>query len=117
MARQLVRTFIRRNELMKTSRLSILVLAIAVALFIIVPSLSWAQGADVYKTAKCAMCHGADGAGKIGPALKGTKLTEDQIVTFVTKGDAARKAPHKAAIKDLTDEQAKQVAKYVKDLK
>lgn len=101
---------------MKTSRLTILVLAIAVALFIIVPSLSWAQGADLYK-GKCAMCHGADGAGKIGPALKGTKLTEDQIATFIIKGDEAKKAPHKKAINGLTEEQAKQVAKAVKDLK
>ncbi|HEY5161444.1 MAG TPA: cytochrome c [Terriglobales bacterium] len=101
---------------MKASRLAILVLAIAVALFIVVPNLSWAQGADVYK-AKCAMCHGADGAGKIGPALKGTKLTEDQIVTFLTKGDEAKKAPHKKAINGLTEEQAKHVAKAVKDLK
>ena len=101
---------------MKTSRLTILVLAIAVALFIIVPSLSWAQGADLYKT-KCAGCHGADGAGKIGPALKGTKLTDDEIVAFLTKGDEAKKAPHKKPISGLTEEQAKQVAKAVKDLK
>ena len=101
---------------MKTSRLVVLVLAIAVALFIIVPNLAWAQGADVYK-GKCAMCHGADGAGKIGPALKGTKLTEEQIATFVSTGDEAKKAPHKKAINGLTAEQAKQVAKAVKDLK
>ena len=103
---------------MKTSKLTILVLAIAVALFIIVPSLSWAQGADVYK-AKCAMCHGADGAGKgNAPALKGTKLTEEQIVTLLTKGDEAKKTPmHKKAFNGLTEEQAKQVAKAVKDLK
>ncbi len=101
---------------MKTTRLAILVLAIAVALFIVLPSLSWAQGADVYK-AKCAMCHGADGAGKVGPALKGTKLTEEQIAAFLTKGDEAKKAPHKKPISGLTEDQAKQVAKAVKDLK
>jgi mono/diheme cytochrome c family protein len=101
---------------MKTSRLAILVLAIAVVLMIMVPSLSWAQGADLYK-AKCAMCHGADGQGKIGPALKGTKLTEDQIVTFLTKGDEAKKAPHKKPINGLTAEQAKQIAAAVKAMK
>ena len=106
----------QENGLMKTSRLVILVLAIAVALFVIVPSLAWAQGADLYK-GKCAMCHGADGAGKIGPALKGTKLTEEQIATLVSTGDEAKKAPHKKAINGLTAEQAKQVAKAVKDLK
>jgi len=33
---------------------------------------------------KCAGCHGADGQGKVGPALKGTSLTEDQIVDLLT---------------------------------
>lgn len=101
---------------MKTSRLTILVLAIAVALFIVVPNLSWAQGADVYK-AKCAMCHGADGAGKIGPALKGTKLTEAQVADLLTKGEAGKKAPHGKAVAGLTEEQAKAVATFVKGLK
>lgn len=101
---------------MKTSKLTILVLAIAVALFLIIPSLSWAQGADLYK-AKCAACHGADGAGKVGPALKGTKSSAEQIATLLSKGDEAKKAPHKKAINGLTEEQAKQVAAAVKDLK
>ena len=93
-----------------------LVVLIALALFIALPNLSWAQGADIYK-AKCAMCHGADGAGKIGPALKGTTLSEEQIATYLMKGDAAKKAPHKKGINGLTEEQAKQVAKAVKELK
>lgn len=101
---------------MKTSRVAIIVLAIAVVLMMVVPSLSWAQGADVYK-GKCAMCHGADGQGKVGPALKGTKLTEDQIVTILTKGDEAKKAPHKKAINGLNADQAKQVATTVKGMK
>jgi len=101
---------------MKTSKLTILVLAIAVALFLVIPSLSWAQGADLYK-AKCGACHGADGAGKVGPAVKGTKLTADQITTLLVKGEEAKKAPHKKAINGLTEEQAKQVATAVKDSK
>ena len=100
---------------MKTSRVAIIVLAIAVVLMVMVPSLSWAQG-DLYKS-KCAMCHGADGQGKVGPALKGTKLTEDQIVNLLTKGDEAKKAPHKKAMAGLSADQAKQVAAAVKALK
>ena len=101
---------------MNTYRLTILVVLIELALFIALPNLSWAQGADVYK-AKCAMCHGADGAGKIGPALKGIKLSEEQITTYLLKGDEAKKAPHKKGINGLSADQAKQAAKAVKDLK
>ena len=80
---------------MKTMKLTILVLAIAVALFALVPSLSWAaeDGAALYK-AKCAMCHGPDGAGKIGPALKGTKA---DVAAFVRMATAGKKAPHAKA--------------------
>jgi hypothetical protein len=43
---------------MKTTKLVMLVMTIAVALFILIPNLSWAEdGAGVYK-AKCAACQG-----------------------------------------------------------
>jgi mono/diheme cytochrome c family protein len=56
---------------------------------------AWAaeDGAAIYKS-KCAGCHGADGAGKVGPAVKGTALTEAQITEVLTKGAAGKKAPH-----------------------
>jgi mono/diheme cytochrome c family protein len=102
---------------MKTYRLTILVLVIALALFIALPNLSWAEdGAALYK-GKCGACHGADGAGKVGPAVKGTKLSEAQLAEFIVKGNADKKVPHKAGVKGLTEEQAKLVAKAVKDLK
>jgi mono/diheme cytochrome c family protein len=103
---------------MKTMKLTILVLAIAAALFVMVPTLSWAaeDGAALYKT-KCAMCHGADGAGKMGPALKGTKLSDAQIVDLLTRGEAGKKAPHTKAVAGVSADQAKAVAEYVKSLK
>ena len=54
---------------MKMTRLAALILTIAVALFVLIPNLSWAaeDGAAFYK-AKCAMCHGPNGEGK--PAVK-----------------------------------------------
>ena len=50
---------------MKTTKLVMLVVTIAVALFMLIPNLSWAadDGATIYK-AKCAACHGADATGK-----------------------------------------------------
>ena len=60
---------------MKTMKLVILIVTIAVALFLILPNLSWAQDtATVYKT-KCAACHGADLGGK--PAAKIPSLVSD----------------------------------------
>jgi len=100
---------------MKLMKLTILVLAIAVALMMVVPSLSWAaeDGAAIYK-AKCAMCHGPDGAGKIGPALKGTKV---DVADFVMNGAAGKKAPHTKGVSGVSADQAKAVAEYVKSLK
>ena len=79
---------------------------------------AWAaeDGAAIYKT-KCAACHGADGAGKVGPAVKGTALTDAQITDLLIKGAAGKKAPHGKAVAGLTDDQAKAVATYVKSLK
>lgn len=73
-------------------------------------------GADIFKS-KCAVCHGADGGGKIGPNLKTTKLGEDDIVALLSKGSDDRKMPHKKPISGLTDDQIKAVAHYVKSLK
>lgn len=62
---------------MKIMKLAILIAMIAIALFLILPKLSWAasEGAVLYQ-AKCAMCHGADLAGK--PAAKVPSLVSDQ---------------------------------------
>ena|SRR5215831_14493563 len=81
----------------------------------------WAaeDGAALYKR-KCAMCHGPNGEGKPAmkaPALKGTSMDADKIVTHLMKGEATSKAPHNKAISGLTEDQAKAIAEYVKTLK
>ena len=74
------------------------------------------DGAAIFKT-KCAGCHGPEGQGKIGPALKGTSLSADQIVDLLTKGNDARKLPHKKPLSGLSADEAKAVADFVKGLK
>lgn len=74
------------------------------------------DGAAIYKS-KCAACHGADGSGKVGPAVKGTSLTEAQIADCLTKGIPGKKAPHAKPIAGITADQATAVATYVKSLK
>jgi len=108
---------------MKITKLAVLVVVIAVALFILIPSLSWAQddGATIYKT-KCAACHGADAAGK--PAAKIPSLVSDDVkklsdadlTDFVANGGPSKKATHAFAAKGLTPDQIKAVVAQIRSL-
>jgi cytochrome c5 len=107
----------RKNEIMKTTKLVILVMTIAVALFILIPNLSWADdGATLYK-AKCAACHGADAAGK--PAMKAPSLISDEAKK---KSDAdltkavAETAKHPAPVKGLAADDVKAIVTYLRSL-
>lgn len=83
----------------------------AVAVF---SGLSLAQdGAATYK-AKCAMCHGANGEGKSGPAIAGAPAAK--VTDVLTKGGAT-KAPHTKPMAGLTADQASALATYVASLK
>ena len=112
----------KRKAIMKTTKLAMLVLTIAVALFILIPNLSWGQeGATLYKT-KCAACHGADGTGK--PAAKipslvsdeAKKLSDADLTDFIANGGPAKKASHAFSTKGLTPEQIKDVVSGVREL-
>ena len=102
---------------MKMTKIAMLVLTIAVALFILIPSLSWAEdGAALYK-AKCAMCHGPDGAGK--PAAKipslvsddAKKKSDDDIIKVVQTNPK-----HAALAKVLSADQLKAIVGAIRDL-
>jgi len=87
-----------------------------VGLLALASTLTWGQGADLYKT-KCAVCHGAAGEGKgANPPLKGAKMSAAEITTYLTKG-GGKKPPHVKPVAGLTGDQAKAVAGYVKTLK
>ncbi len=103
---------------MKTSKLVIVVLTIAAALFILIPNLSWAadDGASLYKT-KCAACHGADATGK--PAAKIPSLISDEAKKASDDGLAksiAETAKHPAPVKSLAPDQAKLIVTYIRSL-
>jgi len=102
---------------MKTTKIAVLVLTIAVVLFILIPGLSWAEdGAALYK-AKCSACHGADGAGK--PAMKAPSLIGPEAKA---KSDAdltkavAETAKHPAPVKGLAADDAKAIVAYIRTL-
>jgi cytochrome c len=85
--------------------------------FAVFSTMAWAEdGAALYK-AKCAACHGANGEGKIGPALAGTKLSKTQVDDLLTKGAEGKKAPHAKGVAGLTPDQASAIATYVGTLK
>jgi mono/diheme cytochrome c family protein len=100
---------------MRLTKLIVLFVIFTLALSIAVPAFA-ADGAATYK-AKCAACHGPEGQGKVGPAVKGTSLSADQITDLLTKGEDAKKAPHKKALAGVSADDAKAVADYVKTLK
>jgi mono/diheme cytochrome c family protein len=103
---------------MKMTKLVVLILTIAVALFIILPSLSWAaeDGAAIYK-AKCAACHGPDGAGK--PAAKIPAVKSDEVKSKSNEEIAkflGSNPKHAGVAKALTPEQTKAVVDYIREL-
>jgi len=103
---------------MKTTKLVMLVVTIAVTLFILIPNLSWAaeDGAAVYK-AKCAACHGADAAGK--PAAKIPSLIgiEAKKASDVDLEKAVTEKPkHAGVAKALTPDQVQAVVAYIRTL-
>jgi cytochrome c553 len=100
---------------MRITKMFIVLLVTALAVSIAVPAFAQ-DGAGTFKT-RCAGCHGAEGQGKVGPALKGTSVSEDQITDMLTKGNDAKKVPHKKAMSSLSADDAKAVAAYVKTLK
>lgn len=107
---------------MKITKLAILIGMIAVALFLVLPNLSWAadDGAGLYK-AKCAMCHGADLAGK--PAAKIPSLVSDDakkasdadLTDMIANGGKDKKASHAFSSKGVTADQVKAIVSYIRD--
>lgn len=106
---------------MKMTKLVILIMMIAVALFLILPNLSWADDAATLYKAKCAACHGADLAGK--PAAKIPSLVSDDakkasdadLTDMITNGGKNKKAMHAFANKGVTPDQVKMVVSYIRD--
>ncbi len=98
---------------MKGTKLAVVILLLAVALFIMLPNLSWAaeDGAALYK-ANCAMCHGPDATGK--PAIKAPAV-KGKTEADVKK--ALETPKHAGVAKKLNAEQVKAIADYLKGLK
>ena len=91
-----------------------------VVMLVVAPLSLWSaeDGAAIYKS-KCVACHGEKGEGKPAmkmPAAKGTKMTAEQLVAYLSKGETGKKPPHATGFV-TNEEQAKAVADFVKALK
>jgi mono/diheme cytochrome c family protein len=113
---------VKGHAFMKTVKLVLLIVAIAMALFLILPNLSWAadEGVTLYK-AKCAACHGADLAGK--PAAKAPSLVSESakkasdadLTEAIANGGKEKKPLHAFANKGVGPDQVKMVIAYIRD--
>jgi len=97
-------------------------IVLAFVMLVAAPLSLWSaeDGAAVFKSS-CSRCHGENGEGKtMGtmkmPAVKGTNMSADKLVEYLTKGEADKKI-HGKPVSGLSEEQAKAVADYVKDMK
>jgi len=107
---------------MKTVKLVVVIGAIALALFLMLPNLSWAaeDGAAIYK-AKCAVCHGADLGGK--PSAKAPSLisaeaknaSDADLTEMIANGGKDKKTMHAFANKGLGPDQIKMVIAYIRE--
>jgi mono/diheme cytochrome c family protein len=112
----------RNQAIMKMMKLLILIVMIALALFLVLPNLSWAadDGASLYK-AKCAACHGADLAGKPAakiPSLVGDdakKASDADLTDMIANGGKDKKASHAFETKGLTQDQVKMAVSYIRE--
>ncbi len=101
---------------------------IALAMFLVIPNISWAaDGAavNIYKT-KCAACHGTDGRASMAIAKKQSvpsfaedkvqKTPNAELEDFILSGGKQKKASHAYASKGVGKDDAVQLVIYVKGL-
>ena len=100
----------------------ILILTIALAAIIFVPAVQAAEdGATLYQ-ARCAACHGVDGAGK--PAARipslisddAKKATDAALTDGIANGGASKKASHAFQAKGLSPDQVHMILTYIREL-
>ena len=101
-------------------RVLVVALVLTVAMVIAVPTVTAEDGAKVF-AAKCAMCHGPDGAGK----LKGTpdfrtsefqKKTDAELTSAIANGPGGKES-HAFSKKGVDDATIKSLVAFIRTLK
>jgi cytochrome c6 len=105
---------------MKMKKAAALILVVVMVTFVAQTSFAVADEGKATFSAKCAVCHGADGAGKVKgtPDLRSAevqKKSDADLASFIAEGGG--KPTHAFAKKGLTDEQIKDVVAYIRTFK
>ena len=105
------------------SRAAILILLIAAVTVTFAPAYgqATADGATLYQ-AKCAACHGVDGAGKpaarIPSLISGdAKKAADAVLTDgIANGGTSKRAAHAFQAKGVSPDQIRMIVEYIREL-
>lgn len=112
---------------MRDSRFILAVVLIAIFFLVLLPSPSWAvdAAATIFKS-KCAACHGADGLANTPMGKKQNipsfasdkvqKCTSADLEDFVLYGGKDKRASHAFAGKGISNDDAKKLAIFIKEL-
>jgi mono/diheme cytochrome c family protein len=111
---------------MKPSKLVLIIVALACTMFLILPSVSWADDASSLFKTKCAVCHGLSGhadtpmASKQNiPAFNSDRVKKQsalEIQDFILNGGKEKKSSHAWAHKGMSNDEGTRLAAYVKQL-
>lgn len=111
---------------MKTSRVLVAILLLALTMFLILPSVSWAEDASAIYKNKCAVCHGTSGGADTPMAKKQNipafgsdsvkKQSPAEIEDFILNGGREKKSSHAWSHKGISKEDGTKLAAYVKQL-
>ena len=105
------------------SRPAILILIVATVAVVPAPAFGQASdnGATLYQ-AKCAACHGVDGAGKPAariPSLisdEARKATDADLTNGIANGGTSKKAAHAFQTKGVSPDQIRMIVAYIREL-
>ena len=111
---------------MKASKLVLVIVIVALTMFLILPSVSWADDATNSFKTKCAVCHGLTGRADTPmatkqniPAFNSDRIKRQstlEIQDFILNGGKEKKSSHAWAHKGMSKDEGTRLAAYVKQL-
>ena len=105
------------------ARIAAVLLGIAAVALTLSAPLAWAtdDGPTLYQ-AKCAACHGVDGAGKPAAGIPSLisanvkKATDAELHDGIANGGANKRAAHSFQAKGLSPDQIHMIVSYIREL-
>lgn len=111
---------------MRDFKMAVAVVLIALILFLVFPSPSWAADPAALFQTKCAVCHGVDGSANTPmgkkqsiPAFGSEKVqrtSNADLVDMILNGGKEKRASHSFSSKGISQEDAAGLATFIKSL-